>query len=109
MHEENSAEGRITLPGVLVHLGNGQIEFEDGRQGRLRERELKLFQFLVLNRERVIPRSEILAKVWGLEGKVLTRTVDMHVSFLRKKLCLGNSLRAVRALVYIFQPEPAGT
>jgi len=107
MHEEDSAEGRIALPGVLVHLGNGQIDFEDGTRGRLRGRELELLQFLVQNRERVIPRSEILAKVWGLEGKVLTRTVDMHVSFLRKKLHLGNSLRAVRASGYIF--EPGGT
>jgi two-component system OmpR family response regulator len=69
----------------------------------LRGRELELFQFLAQNRDRVISRAEILAKVWGLEGKVLTRTVDMHVSFLRKKLQLGQSLRAVRATGYIFE------
>jgi DNA-binding response OmpR family regulator len=103
MHEESSAEGRIALPGALVHLANGQIEFKDGTQGHLRGRELQLLQFLVQNRDRVISRAEILAKVWGLEGRVLTRTVDMHVSFLRKKLHLGRALRAVRASGYIFE------
>jgi DNA-binding response OmpR family regulator len=103
MHEENSAEGRIALPGALVHLGNGKIEFKDGTQGLLRGRELQLFEFLVQNRDRVISRAEILAKVWGLEGRVLTRTVDMHVSFLRKKLQLGGALRAVRAVGYILE------
>ena len=59
------------------------------RKGKLLEmsaRELKLLQFLVEHKGEVIPRDRLLDEVWGYDEAPLTRTVDMHVAKLRKKV-----------------------
>jgi len=40
----------------------------------------------VLHRDRVLPREEILQKVWQYDGEVNSPTVDVHVARLRQKL-----------------------
>lgn len=101
MHETNVSEARIVLPCGVVDLDRGNIDFTDGTHGRLRGQELRVFQFLWRNTGRIIPRHEILSQVWGLGQNVITRTVDMHISMLRKKLHLGPSLRSVRGAGYL--------
>jgi two-component system, OmpR family, phosphate regulon response regulator PhoB len=58
----------------------------DGRPVRLTARELDLLWFLIINRPRVVTRDRILERVWGLSTDVETRTVDVHVRALRRKL-----------------------
>jgi len=51
-------------------------------------REVAILQYLHANSERPVPRNELLAKVWGY-GRTLgieTRTVDIHVAKLRRKI-----------------------
>jgi DNA-binding response OmpR family regulator len=51
-------------------------------------REVAILQYLQANSERPVPRNELLAKVWGY-GQTLgieTRTVDIHVAKLRRKI-----------------------
>jgi DNA-binding response OmpR family regulator len=49
-------------------------------------KELQLISYLVQNRDRVVPREEILRNVWQYNGEVSSRTVDVHISWLRQKL-----------------------
>lgn len=58
----------------------------DGALKRLTNRELDLLWFLVTNRARVVSRDLILERVWGLSSDVATRTIDVHIRTLRKKL-----------------------
>ena len=58
----------------------------DGEPIRLTMREFELLWYLVTTRPRVAPRESILERVWGLSSEVETRTVDVHVRALRKKL-----------------------
>ena len=67
----------------------------DFRKGELRRngelveitaRELKLLEFFIAHRGDVIARERLLDQVWEYEGAPLTRTVDMHVAKLRKKI-----------------------
>ena len=46
--------------------------------------EMKLLQYFVENKDRVIPRHELLEKVWGIPGHVNTRAVDQFIRRLRK-------------------------
>lgn len=48
--------------------------------------EFALLQFLIGNAGRVVHRDEILDRVWGQDVYVDARTVDKHISLLRKKL-----------------------
>jgi two-component system alkaline phosphatase synthesis response regulator PhoP len=58
----------------------------DGNPVRLTVREFELLWYLAITRPRVATRESILERVWGLSSEVETRTVDVHVRALRKKL-----------------------
>ncbi|HSQ06258.1 MAG TPA: winged helix-turn-helix domain-containing protein, partial [Chromatiaceae bacterium] len=51
-------------------------------------REIDVLQYLAANAERPVPREELLHRIWGY-GKGLnieTRTVDIHIAKLRRKI-----------------------
>jgi DNA-binding winged helix-turn-helix (wHTH) protein len=52
----------------------------------LRNKEFDLFLFLVKNRGRVVSRAALLDQVWDMNAKIVTNTVDVHISKLRKIL-----------------------
>jgi hypothetical protein len=58
----------------------------NGRPVILTCKEFKTLAYLIKNPRRVIPRDELLNKVWGYENYPSTRTVDNHILKLRKKL-----------------------
>ena len=51
-------------------------------------KEIEILEYLWRNRDHAVPRSELLRKVWGYENadSVDTRTVDIHITKLRKKI-----------------------
>jgi len=57
-----------------------------GHPVSLAAKELQLLRYLVIHRDRVVPREEILQKVWEYGSDVSSRTVDVHVAWLRQKL-----------------------
>ena len=74
------------------HFDDVQIDFERseilkaGQRVDCAAKELLLLRYLVDNRDRVVPREEILQQVWEYDSQVSSRTVDVHVSWLRQKL-----------------------
>ncbi len=48
--------------------------------------EFKLLQFLVENPGTLHSRDELLDAVWGYDAMPTTRTVDVHIAWLRQKL-----------------------
>mgnify|MGYP000855943969 FL=1 len=58
----------------------------DGEPVELNAREYGLLEYLVLRPGKVLPRRELLEKVWGRRNGDRTRTVDMHVAKLRSRL-----------------------
>ncbi len=68
-----------------VDRGARRVEL-DGVSVGLTNREFELLWFLIMNRSRVLGRDRILERVWGLSSDVATRTIDVHVRTLRKKL-----------------------
>jgi DNA-binding response OmpR family regulator len=48
--------------------------------------EFKLLKYFIENRGATISRDELLDKVWGYDAMPYSRTVDVHVSWLRQKL-----------------------
>lgn len=60
-----------------------------GEQIKLTEKEFKLILFIFKNIGRLLSRDQILSAVWGYESEINTRTVDTHMSRIRKKLDLS--------------------
>jgi two-component system alkaline phosphatase synthesis response regulator PhoP len=57
-----------------------------GQPVNMATKELQLISYLVQNRDRVVPREEILRKVWQYNNDVSSRTLDVHIAWLRQKL-----------------------
>ena len=68
----------------------------------LAKKEYELLKLLLENRNRVLSRQQILEKVWGYDFEGVSRTLDMHVKTLRKKLGeWGNHIVTVRGVGYV--------
>jgi two-component system alkaline phosphatase synthesis response regulator PhoP len=69
-----------------------QIDFESGQVTRagvpvpMAAKELQLLRYLVDRRGKVVTREELLQNVWEYQSEVSSRTIDVHVAWLRHKL-----------------------
>ncbi|RIK91108.1 MAG: DNA-binding response regulator [Proteobacteria bacterium] len=88
-----SARGERPAPPPFA-FGAWRVEPErlaahcDGASVELSRREIEILALLVRERGRIVSRRLLLAEVWGMGApeRVETRTVDMHIAKLRKKL-----------------------
>jgi two-component system response regulator RegX3 len=77
-----------------LSAGNLRINFREyvGTRGTeelvFTRKEIEILEYLWNNRDHAVPRAELLNKVWGYENAeaVDTRTVDIHITKLRKKI-----------------------
>ena len=90
---------RRVKPGGLPVLRLGSYEVDiaghrlslDGAPITLTQKEFDLSVYLFQNPGKLLSRDHLLNKIWGLNTDVDTRTVDTHISRLRKKLLLDGS------------------
>jgi DNA-binding response OmpR family regulator len=90
---------RRASPGGMPVLRLGAYEldiprnlvFMDATPVALTQKEFDLAVYLFQSPAKLLSREHLLGKVWGITSEVDTRTVDTHVSRLRKKLCLDGS------------------
>jgi two-component system, OmpR family, alkaline phosphatase synthesis response regulator PhoP len=86
VNKENRANVRS------FRFGDVEIDFEraevrkSGQPLALAAKELQLLRYLVNHRDRVVPREEILQEVWEYDSEVSSRTIDVHIAWLRQKL-----------------------
>lgn len=76
----------------------------DGEVVGLTFKEYELLRYLALNHSTVLSREAIMQRVWQTDFEGETRTVDMHIKTLRKKLgdC-GERIKTVRNVGYMFE------
>ena len=92
--DESLAAGDVVLehPGRTVTVGGQAVE--------LTAKEFDLLSFLLCHPGLVVSRERLLDRVWGLEFPGGTRTVDVHVAQLRKKLGRPDLIRTIRGAGY---------
>lgn len=71
--------------GLRVDLRRSEVTL-NGQLVRLTAREFQLLRYLIERSGTTVSRTELLRAVWGYDADIFTRTVDVHVSGLRKKL-----------------------
>jgi DNA-binding response OmpR family regulator len=78
----------------------------DGRRMQLTRKEYDLFALLVQHAGQIIPRDALLMQVWGYGADIRTRTLDVHVRRLRKKLggYAEEYIETIFGIGYRFQP-----
>jgi DNA-binding response OmpR family regulator len=77
--------GRAGFGSVLVDLRKHEVT-RAGEPLALSPVEFRLLEYLIDRRGVVVTREELLENVWGLNGDTLSRTVDVHIAGLRKKI-----------------------
>jgi len=87
MHQVGDKEDRdqLQLGEVKVHVTKRTVVV-NGHKLELTPKEFELIALLVSSPERVYTREQLLDQVWGMDYFGGTRTVDIHVQRLRKKL-----------------------
>ena len=73
------------LGDVRVDVARGEV-YRDGRRLVLSAREFQLLVYLIEHRGHLLSREQLQRDVWGFAPDVSTRTVDIHIARLRKKL-----------------------
>jgi two-component system alkaline phosphatase synthesis response regulator PhoP len=101
--------------GTLIQSGELQVDTArreatfGGAALTLTTREFDLLAHLAAHPGRIFTRDQLLARLWGVDFEGDTRTVDVHVSWLRTKLRAHdghNYFRTVRGIGYAFAPCP---
>lgn len=96
--------GIINAGGISLDP-DGMTVSVDGEEVSLTRKEFELLALLVSHPGRVFTRNQLLTNVWGYEADVVTRTVDAHVSSLRKKLGnAGTKIKTVPRIGYRLDP-----
>lgn len=70
---------------VRIDFRRAEVEL-DGEPVELSAREFQLLRYFVEHRGSTLSRDELLNEVWGYNAMPSTRTVDVHVAWLRQKL-----------------------
>lgn len=66
-----------------------------GKSIELSAKEFLLLEYFMLNKDRVISRSELTDKIWGNSFDSGTNVVDVYVNFLRKKMDTGFPVKLI--------------
>ena len=86
---QNSSEvqnsSTIVFEGIVVNKADMSLKVDDEVVVMTRK-EIELLCYLLTHRGQILSREHLLQNVWDSNGFVLERTVDVHITHLRKKL-----------------------
>jgi two-component system alkaline phosphatase synthesis response regulator PhoP len=100
---------RLELGPVVVDVAHREVII-DGDPVHVTTKEFDLLAFMAGNPGRIFTRDQLLARIWGYDYAGDSRTVDVHLSWLRSKLRRAdghNWFRTVRGVGYAFSPPPS--
>ncbi|CAH2212762.1 response regulator transcription factor [Tepidibacter aestuarii] len=90
----------IELGNIKIDLQNYEV-FKDSKKIDLTLKEFELLKLLAQNKGKVLSRNFLLDKIWGYEYFGETRTVDVHIRHLRKKIEDGEKyIETIRGVGY---------
>ena len=90
----------------VYHYGNITVNVEehicraDGEEVYLTPKEFDVLIFFIQHKDVAISRDRLLSAVWGFEYEGESRTIDIHIQQLRKKLNLKDKLVTIPKLGY---------
>jgi DNA-binding response OmpR family regulator len=96
-------EAPIAIGGVVLDPAARTVTV-DGAEVTFTATEFDLLEHLMRRPGRVVTRDQLLSAVWGYAAAGGTRTVDVHVAQVRRKLGDASPLRTVRGVGYVVDP-----
>ena len=114
------AELTVRVEAVLRRTGRATVQYSlwgctvdtaacrvtrAGQEIKLTRKEYELLLLLLRGRGTALYRDYLYETLWGDDMSLDTRTLDTHITRLRKKLDLGDKLHAVRQVGYMLEKE----
>lgn len=93
------SNAEFLLKDLRVDLSARRV-FCGGREVVLTPQEYALLETLIVNRNLALSREKLLAIAWGYDYEGETRTVDVHINRLRRKLGLAEQIQTVYKVGY---------
>lgn len=83
--QEETESELIKTGDIIINTALREVSYNE-KMLELTLKEYDLLMLLIMNKNKIVSREEILDKVWGSDFLGETRTLDMHIGTLRKKL-----------------------
>ena len=99
LRRTNKNNKTFEIEDVCVDMEGHQIYFRN-ELVECTPKEFELLEVLILNRNIALSREKLLELAWGYDYGGDTRTVDVHIQKLRKKLSLENHIKTVYKMGY---------
>lgn len=99
LERENKLSDVIKVLDLKIDISQRTVR-KNGVEIPLKPKEFELLRVLAKNKNIAISREKLLSMVWGYEYMGETRTVDVHIGQLRKKLDLGDNIKTVSKMGY---------
>ena len=106
---------KIEAEKEILEFGELTVDFEkrrihiSGNRIDLTLKEFELLEILIKNKGKILTREMLLDKIWGYEYIGETRTVDVHIRYLRKKIEIDDKnpkfIETIRGVGYRFNPD----
>ncbi len=93
-----SSNQLLSIADLEVNLASKTV-VRAGQEIELTAREFNLLVFLLRNKERVVGRTELEEKVWGIISDRDSNVVDVYINFLRKKIDKDYNPKLIHTLV----------
>ncbi len=106
---KRSSDNCLRCADLALDLATHQVTKGDGDPQHLTPKECRLLETFMRNRGDVLSRKFLMREVWEYEYDGDTRTLEVHVSWLRSKIEDDSSnpryLHTVRGVGYWFEPD----
>jgi two-component system, OmpR family, copper resistance phosphate regulon response regulator CusR len=79
---------KLSFADIELNLDTLEV-WRSGTKINLTPREFDLIEYFIRNQGRVLSKSEILEKVWGLDVEINTNVIEVYVNYLRNKMDKG--------------------
>jgi two-component system, OmpR family, response regulator CpxR len=104
--ELRAPSGRLEVNGIVLDPGTRQV-FSDGKPVEVTTFEFDILEMLMHSAGRVLSRDALMENFYNRKATPFDRSIDMHISHLRKKLESGTTLiKTIRGVGYQFCRTP---
>ena len=95
----------LDVADLTIHLMERSVR-KNGKEIPLKPMEYDLLVMLAKNKNIALSRERLLHGVWGVDYMGETRTVDVHIGQLRRKLGLEKHIRTISKMGYRLEDQP---
>ena len=100
----NTPDGSLKFGDISLDVQGANLTCSrTGQSVRLGEKEMRILEYMIANQGQVLTREQLAVKIWGFESEAEYNTVEVYMTFTRKKLnFLGSkcAIKAVRGVGY---------